>query len=130
MCPAFEDYDMSRSKYGICRAQIHPNGLVEKREPLGKTFEGSVGPKEIEEKIIPYVEEKGFDFPVMVYAYWSKNPSSKTANDWFRNPRRRRVFPRNRQDKSTIKDEWVVVDRNNYHQIEKVNHLFRILKDK
>ena len=65
-------------RYGVCSAEI----IGEKCVRIGKVLkglrgEGDVDEEEIKKRIIPLIEERRLTFPIAIYDYWSKYPSSK-----------------------------------------------------
>jgi len=81
--------------YRVCSAEI----ISEKCVKIGKVLkgprgEGDVDVEVIKKRIIPYIEESHLNFPIVIYDYWSKYPSSKTGVDHIVDGRGRRFRPR------------------------------------
>jgi hypothetical protein len=82
-------------RWGVCSAEI----VAEKCVKIGKVLksprgEGDVDEEVIRKKIIPRVKEGRLDFPIVIYDYWSKYPSSKTVVDLVVDRRGIRFRPR------------------------------------
>jgi hypothetical protein len=80
--------------YRVCSAEIISDKCVKVGKVLkGPRGEGDVDEEVIRKKVIPYIEESHLGFPIVIYDYWSKYPSSKT-DDHIVNGRGLRFRPR------------------------------------
>jgi hypothetical protein len=108
-------------KYGVCSAQIDANGYVRKGESLRMLGEGTDDEETIK-RIICLVEERGFDFPVVIYSYFSKYLPSKTGRDSVRdNPGAIRFKPKKPCRKTY---DWFIDESKRAHRIGENLKLF------
>lgn len=72
----------ARLKYGVCCAQVNPNGDVTIGESLGIYGEGIIDlqHKQTLDMIVSKVEERRLSFPVAVYSYYSRKIGSNLAD--------------------------------------------------
>jgi hypothetical protein len=81
--------------YRVCSAET----ISEKCVKIGKVLKGPRGEGDLDEelikkRIISYIEERHLKFPIVIYDYWSKHPSSKTGLDLIADGRGPRFQPR------------------------------------
>lgn len=103
-------------KYGVCSARISPSGHIKKGKSLKIYGKGTVEEKAIEREIIPEVERKCFNFPIVIYSYFSNYPPSRTGLDIIRDGRGIRHQPRKPSKKSY---DWLVDENRQIHDLTK-----------
>lgn len=82
-------------RYGVCSAEI----IWEKCVRIGKVLNGLHGDGDVDEevikkRIIPLIGERRLTFPIVIYDYWSKYPSSKIGFEIIVDKRGRRFRQR------------------------------------
>lgn len=107
---------VSRLKYGICSGNISNRGII-----IGKTLgiygEGQVNKERIKNDIIPLVERKNIDFPIIIYSYYSQYAPSKTGLDLIVDARGLRFKPK-RPRPGTKSYDWIIDEKRKIHRIK------------
>ena len=97
----------SRLKYGIYSGHIDGHGKIVKEKSLNIYGEGIVHQERIENEIIPIIEEKKIDFPIVICSYFSQYPPSKTGIDIITTKTGPRFRPK-RPKSDTESCDWLI----------------------
>lgn len=101
----------SRLKYGVYSGNTDSQGKVVKGKSLSIYGEGMVDKEKIENEIIPIIEEKKIDFPVVICSHYSRDLPSKTGIDIIDTKTGSRFKPRR---KSGIESCNWLIDKNKH----------------